>query len=345
MIGTNICFDPGSANLSLWVRGKGTIISEPDIAAYDAENGTICALGNRAYSMLGKNHDWIDVIQPVRNGSVYDFQTMQTILGYYIQKVCGSKILKPNILINVPAQATVVDKRNVLDLATSAGAARMCVVESPLAAAVGAGVDCENSTGRMFVDIGAGTTDIAIIAGGMICMSRCVKTAGDEFDDCIVSFLRKEKEIIIGRKAAESIKRQIGSAPEPRTELAVPVYGKDIITGDLKSAEISSTEIAACIKSSLLLIAEEIRLLLEASPPELASDVFKNGIVFTGGSALMPGIAAFFEKKLNIPAKIAHKAQECTINGMAKLASNRNILERNGYFYKTRQELGYDEQP
>ncbi|MBQ6555195.1 MAG: rod shape-determining protein, partial [Firmicutes bacterium] len=161
MIGTNICFDPGSANLSLWVKGKGTIISEPDIAAYDAESGKICALGKRAYKMLGKNHDWIDVIQPVRNGSVYDFQTMQTVLAYYIQKVCGSKILKPNILINVPAQATVVDKRNVLDLATSAGAAKMCIVESPLAAAVGAGVDCENSKGMMFVDIGAGTTDIA----------------------------------------------------------------------------------------------------------------------------------------------------------------------------------------
>ena len=343
MIGTNICFDPGTANLNIWVKGKGVVVSEPNIAAYDAQNGKISAIGKKAYSMLGKNHDWIDIVQPVRNGSVYDFQTMQNLLGYHIQKICGSKILKPNILVNVPAQATVVDKRNVLDLATGAGASKICIVESPLAAAIGAGVDTENYEGIMVVDIGAGTTDIAIISRGTVCVSKCVKSGGDDIDESILNFLRRERETVTGKSTAEKIKRQIGTLIPDGTELAVPVYGKDAVTGNIKTSEISSSEIRACAEGIFENISEEIRLLIESAQPEISCDVFKNGIIFTGGGSNIPGITGFFEKRLDISAVRAENAQSCTINGMAILSEKPEILERNCYVYKTRQELGYDE--
>ncbi len=343
MVGTNICFDPGTCNIALWVDGKGTVVNEPSVIAFDAETEKISAIGKKAYDMTGRNSDWVDVLRPIKNGSVFDFQTMQSVLSYYVQKLCGSKVLKPNILVCVPCESNTVDKRTIIDLATASGAAKACVVEEPLAAAVGAGIDVNDYHGTLVVDIGGGTTDIAVVARGMICVSKCLKYAGNSFDEAIINYIKKEKEIIIGKITAEKVKKEIGCTSFLEAELAMRAVGKDILTGLPKEIEITSADVFMSIREQLETIAEEIRLLLEKTPPELSADVSENGLIITGGSAYLKGIAKFFEYRTGIPARIAAEPEKCVMNGLAKLSKSKKLLERNACFYKTRQELGYDE--
>lgn len=343
MIGTSICFDPGTCNMALWVQGKGVVLNEPSVISYDAQSGKISAIGKKAYEMTGRNPDWIDVIRPVKDGSVFNFQSMQSVLSYYVRKVCGNKVLKPNILICVPGDSNTVDRRTVIDLATASGAARACVVEETLAAAVGAGIDVNGNKGTLVVDIGGGTTDIAVISKGMVCISRSVKTAGNTFDDAIINFLRKEKEIVIGKISAENIKKEVGCTNFLEAELAVRAAGKDLVSGLPKEVEMTSADVFMSIREQLESITEEIRLLLEKTPPELTADVAMNGIVITGGSANLTGIDKFFEYRLGIPTRVADEPEKCVIKGLAKLSKAPKLLERNACFYKTRQELGYDE--
>lgn len=343
MIGTGICFDPGTCNMALFVEGKGVVLNEPSVISYDAQTGKISAIGKKAYEMTGRNPDWIDVVRPIKDGSVFDFQTMQSVLGYYVNKYCGSKVLKPNILICVPGDANTVDKRTLIDLATASGASRACVVEETLAAAIGAGVDANNNKGTLIVDIGGGTTDIAVVANGMVCISKSLKIAGNSFDDAIINFLKKEKEVTVGKITAEDIKKKVGCTSFLEAELAVISGGKDMVTGLPKEVEMSSADVFMSIRELLENITEEIRLLLEKTPPELTADVSNNGIIITGGSANLKGIDKFIEYRMGIPAKVADEPEKCVINGMAKLLDNPKILERNACFYKTRQDLEYDE--
>lgn len=329
--------------MSLWVQGKGLVFSEPSVIAYDEQTGKISAIGKKAYEMTGRNSDWINVIRPVKDGSVFNFQSMQSVLSYYVQKVCGSKVLKPNILICVPGDSNTVDRRTLIDLATSSGAAKACVVEEPLAAAVGAGIDVNKPTGTIVIDIGGGTTDISVVAKGMICVSRSVKIAGNTFDDDIMNFLRREKELVVGKITAERIKKAVGCTSFLEAEIAVRAVGKDLLTGLPKETEITSAEVFMSIREHLEALTEEIRLLLEQTPPELTADVASNGIVITGGSAKLTGINKFVEYRTGIRTKVAKAPDRCVIKGLAKLSRNKTLLERNACFYKTRQELGYEE--
>ena len=344
MIGTGICFDLGTDYMSVFVRGKGVIACEPSVAAIDLQTGKISAIGRKAYEMTGRTPDLTDIIRPIKEGSVYDFQTMQNIMSHYIQKVCGNKVFKPNVLMCIPGGANTVDRRTVLDLATSAGAAKACLIEQPLAAAIGAGFDINSYSGRMIVDIGAGTTDIAVIARGMICTSKTLKTAGNSFDEAIISYLKKEKGVSIGKITAEKIKKDIGCTSFLEAELAVRAAGKDTKTNLPKGAEVTSADIFMAIREQLEMIVEGIRSILEITPPELNADVSKNGMVISGGSAMLTGIERFIEYRTGIHATVADKPQTCVIRGMGKALKAPAMLERNGCYYKTRQELvGYEE--
>ncbi|MCQ2479788.1 MAG: rod shape-determining protein [Clostridia bacterium] len=343
MIGTSICFDPGTSNMTLWVDGKGIVTSEPSVIAYDAQTGKISAIGKKAYEMTGRNSDWIDVVRPIKDGKFFDLQTAQRVLSYYIQKLCGNKVLKPNVLMSIPCSANTVDKRTVIDIATSSGAAKACAVEETLAAAVGAGIDVDDYKGTVIVDIGGGITDISVIAKGLVCVSSSVKVAGNTFDDAIISYAKKEKELIIGKITAEKIKKEIGCTSFLEAELAMRTVGKDILTGLPKETEITSADVFMSIRELLESIAEEIRLLLEKTPPELSGDIHENGIIITGGSAKLKGIDRFLEYRTGVPAKIADDPETCVIRGLAKLSKAPKLLEKNACFYKTRQELGYDE--
>lgn len=344
MIGTSICFDPGTNVMSVWAQGKGIIAAEPCVVAYDAQSGKISAIGQRAYEMIGRNHDWLDVVRPIKEGGIYNFQTMQSVLSYYVQKICKSKMLKPNILVSVPTQATTVTKRTILDLATASGAAKACVIDETLAASIGAGIDVNSFRGNLVVDIGAGTTDIAVIARGMVCVSKSIKIAGNVFDEGIINYLKKEKEITIGQIMAENLKKEIGCTKFLEAELAIRAAGKDSITNLPKSVEVASSDVFISIREALETIVEAIRSVLEITPPELNADISRRGITITGGSAMLKGIDSFIEYRTGIATRVAQDPQNCVIKGMGKAAKAPKLLDRNGYYYKTRQELvGYDE--
>ncbi len=344
MIGTSICFDLGTGYLSVFVQGKGIIANEPSVVAYDVENEKISVLGKKAYEMIGKTPDWIDIINPIKDGGIADYQIVQNIIGYYVQKVCQNKILKPNVLISIPCDMNSVDKRSVLEMATASGASRACLIEEPLAAAIGAGVDVNSYHGTMIVDIGAGTTDIAVIARGMVCSSKSVKVAGNLFNDAIISLARKEKNLIIGYQTAEIVKKDIGCTNFLEAELALRVVGKDASTNLPVSTEITSADVFLSLNDHLEMIVESIRQVLEKTPPELTADVSKTGITITGGSALLTGIERYIEYRTGITTRVAKDPQTCVIRGMGRILKAPRLLERNGYYFKTRQELvGYEE--
>ncbi len=338
MLGTKIGFDLGTTSVLAYVDGKGVKIDEPSVIAYDTFTDKIKAIGESAYEMIGKSPDSLTVIQPIRNGTVFDYESVQNMLCYYIQKICGNQIFKPSVIVCVPSQVSELDKRTILDLATSSGAAKACVIEEPLAAAIGAGIN-NDYKGTMIVDIGGGTTDIAVITGGLVAVSSSIKSAGNAFDDAICRYVRKNKGTVIGKVTAEKAKKQVGSAKTLDAELAVRAVGKDYFTKLPKSIEITSTDVFQAVKSQLNDIVENIRLVLHDTPPELNADISVNGIILTGGGALLRGIDEYIESKLGIRTRCAEDPQRCVINGLAYFLKNMKTLEENGYVFKSYQDI------
>ena len=338
MLGTKIGFDLGTSNVLAYVEGKGIKINEPSVIAYDTFDDKIKALGKEAYKMIGRSPDSLTVIRPIRNGTVYNYDAVQNMMSIYIQKICGTQIFKPNVLISVPTSVSELDKRTILDLATSSGAAKACIIEEPLVAAVGAGISDE-FRGTMIVDIGGGTTDIAVISGGLVAMSASVNIAGNTFDNSIRKFARKKRKTIIGHITAEKVKIEVGAAKMLDAELAVRAVGKDTITKLPKSIELTSTDVFEAIKPNLDLIVEKIRLVLQDTPPELNADVSINGIVLAGGGALLNGIDEYIENKLSIRTYCAENPLECVVNGIGYYLKNMDELERKGYVFKTYQDI------
>ncbi len=338
MIGTKIGFDLGTSTVLAYVEGKGIRIKEPSVIAYDTFTQKTKAIGAEAYKMIGRSPDSLTVVQPIRNGTVYDYDAVQIMLAYYIQKICGSQIFKPNVIVSVPSQVSELDKRTILDLATTSGAARACVVEEPLVAARGANIDKE-FRGTMIVDIGGGTTDIAVITGGLVALSASIKVAGNSFDESICRFARQEKNIEIGLVTAEKVKKDVGAVKTLDAELAVRAVGKDTATKMPKTVEITSNEVFDAVKADVDSIMENIRLVLQETPPELNADISVNGIVVTGGGALLRGIDEYIENKLGIRTRCAENPVDCVINGIGYYLKNMDELEQNGYVFKTYQDI------
>lgn len=338
MIGTKIGFDLGTSSVLAYVEGKGIKIKEPSVIAYDTFTQKTKAIGAEAYKMIGRSPDSLTVVQPIRNGTVYDYDAVQIMLAYYIQKICGSQIFKPNVIVSVPSQVSELDKRTILDLATTSGAARACVIEEPLVAARGANIGKE-FRGTMIVDIGGGTTDIAVITGGLVALSASIKVAGNSFDESICRFARQEKNIEIGHVTAEKVKKDVGAVKSLDAELAVRAVGKDITTKMPKTVEITSNEVFEAVKADVDSIVENIRLVLQETPPELNADISVNGIVLTGGGALLRGIDEYVENKLGIRTRCAENPVDCVINGIGYYLKNMDELEQNGYVFKTYQDI------
>lgn len=338
MLGTKIGFDLGTSTVLAYVEGKGIKIKEPSVIAYDTFTQKTKAIGAEAYKMIGRSPDSLTVVQPIRNGTVYDYDAVQIMLAYYIQKICGSQIFKPNVIVSVPSQVSELDKRTILDLATTSGAARACVIEEPLVAARGANIDKE-FRGTMIVDIGGGTTDIAVITGGLVALSASIKVAGNSFDESICRFARQEKNIEIGLVTAEKVKKDVGAVKSLDAELAVRAVGKDITTKMPKTVEITSNEVFEAVKADVDSIVENIRLVLQETPPELNADISVNGIVLTGGGALLRGIDEYVENKLGIRTRCAENPVDCVINGIGYYLKNMDELEQNGYVFKTYQDI------
>ncbi|MBP9988158.1 MAG: rod shape-determining protein [Ruminococcus sp.] len=343
MLGEKIAFDLGTSSILALVEGKGIKIDEPSVIAYDTFTEKIKAIGKNAYEMLGKSPDSVTVIQPIKDGNIYNYDALEQILCYYIQKICGNQIFKPSVLACVPSGVSELDRKTVLDLVIASGAARACVIEEPLAAALGAGVSIKEPKGTMIVDIGAGTTDIAIISRGCIALSDSIKIAGNAFDEDICRYAKRERDVVIGNITAQTIKNQIGAAKFLEAELALRAVGKDYITNLPKSIEISSTDIFLCIRENLNRIVEAIRRILEKSPPQLNADIGENGIIITGGGALIRGIDEYFRDKIRVPVKCAENPMHCVVNGMGELLKDMKLLDEYGYVFKANIDITENE--
>ncbi len=339
MLGINIGIDLGTSSVIVYVDGKGIVLSEASVTASETKSGRMLWTGLKAYRMIGRNPDSVTVTRPLKNGVISDFTATQGMLRFYLQKICGNRIFKPNIVICMPSTVTSLEKRTLLDLATSSGAGRACLVEEPLAAAFGAGVAFNKPKGVMVVDIGGGTTDIAVITMGSISVSKSIRIAGSTFDDDIIRYIRRERNMIIGEITAEEIKKKIGCAHIRDAEIAIQVKGKNYFTGMPDYFEISTTEVFLAIREHLQQIAEGVREVLEITPPELSADISETGIILTGGGALLRGMDKLIEKKTKIRTVVADDPVNCVARGIGCALKHMDILEENGYLFKTREDI------
>lgn len=331
--------DLGTANVLVYIKGKGVVLDEPSVLAINRDNNEIMAVGEDARQMLGRTPANIVAVRPLRDGVISDYDVTERMLKYFIRKACGSgRFFKPRIMVCVPSGVTEVEKRAVREAAIQAGGKSVYLMEEPVAAAIGAGLDITKPNGVMIIDIGGGTTDVAVIALGGIVTSNSVKIAGDKFDEAIVKYMRKEQKLYIGERTAEEMKMTIGTA-YPREQVVVQeCRGRDLVTGLPKSIEITSKQMMEALEEPLQAICEAVHGVLERTPPELAADIGNTGIVLTGGGALLNGLDKRISERTGIPVHIAEDPKSCVAIGTGKALNSIDLLE-NSYLNRKRSLL------
>ena len=315
----DIGIDLGTASILVYVKGKGVVLKEPSVVAFDRDTNRIKAIGEEARLMLGRTPGNIVAVRPLRQGVISDYTVTEKMLKYFIQKAVGKqRFRKPLISICVPSQVTEVERKAVEDAAFQAGARDVKIIEEPIAAAIGAGIDIARPCGNMIVDIGGGTSDIAVISLGGTVVSTSIKIAGDDFDDAIVRYMRKKHNLLIGERTAEDIKIRIGSAyPRPES-VTVDVRGRNLVTGLPKTITVTSEETEEALKDTTSQIVEAVHTVLEKTPPELAADVADRGIVLTGGGSLLYGLEELIEEKTGINTMTAEDPMTAVAVGTGK---------------------------
>lgn len=312
--------DLGTANILVYLKGKGIVLREPSVVAMNTSNGTLVAVGEEARLMIGRTPGNIVAIRPMCDGVIADYSTTQKMLEYLITKVCGGKkrILKPTIVIAVPSQVTSVEKRAVVQAAKSAGAKQAFPIEEPWAAAIGAGLPIASPGGNMVVDLGGGTTDIAVISLNGIVLSKSIRIGGNKMDEVIQRHIKNKYSLMIGDRTAEEIKMKIGSAYQLETELALEVRGRDLVAGLPKTIEITSDEIREALSEPVSAIIERVKNVLEQTPPELSSDIIERGIMLTGGVAALRGLDKLIARETGIPIHVAEDPLSCVALGCGR---------------------------
>lgn len=323
---TEVGIDLGTANVLVYIKGKGIVLNEPSVVAINKDTDEILAVGEEARKMLGRTPANIVAVRPLRDGVISDYDITERMLKHFIRKTCGSgRFFKPKIMVCVPSGVTEVEKRAVREAATQAGGKDVYLMEEPVAAAIGAGIDISKPDGVMVIDIGGGTTDIAVISLGGIVASTSVKIAGDKFDEAIIKYMRKEHKLYIGERTAEELKLTIGTA-FPRDEVVTKeCRGRDLVTGLPKSVEVTSDEMMDALEEPLHAICEAVHNVLEITPPELAADISNSGIIITGGGALLCGIDKRIEDRTAIKVVVAEDPKSCVAVGTGK---SLDILEK-----------------
>ncbi|MFR6258569.1 MAG: rod shape-determining protein [Anaerovoracaceae bacterium] len=322
--------DLGTANVLIYVDGKGIVLQEPSVVALNKDTKEILAVGTEAKRMIGRTPGNIAAIRPLREGVISDYDITEKMLQYFIKKTCGgSRFFKPRLVVCVPSGVTEVEKRAVKEAALQAGGRSVYLIEEPVAAAIGAGIDITGPEGVMVIDIGGGTTDIAVISLGSIVTSSSVKIAGDKFDDYIVKYIRKKYKLFIGDRMAEKLKKEIGTACEGEESLKTLCKGRDLVTGLPRTIEITSEEILEALEEPIDVICEATHSVLEKTPPELAADVGETGIVITGGGAYLRGLDKRIEKKTGIRTWIAPEADFCVAKGTGESLKYIDIISKN----------------
>ena len=326
-VSTDIGIDLGTASILVYIKNKGVVLREPSVVAYDRNTNEIRAIGEEARMMIGRTPGNIVAIRPLRQGVIADYTITEKMIRYFIQKAVGRRVFrKPRISVCVPSQITEVERKAVEDATFNAGARELYLVEEPLAAAIGAGVDISKPAGNMVVDIGGGTTDIAVISLGGTVVSESIKVAGDDFNDAIVRYMRKHHNLLIGERTGEEIKIKIGTCYPRTDELALDVRGRDLVSGLPKTVTITSSETEEALREPTDQIVEAVHIVLEKTPPELAADISDRGIVLTGGGALLHGLEHLLEERLGITTMTAEDPMNCVAIGTGRYLDIMNSI-------------------
>ncbi len=327
----DIGIDLGTANILVTVKGKGIILREPSVIAVDSKTGNILATGAEAKEMLGRTPKEINAIRPLKDGVIADFTATKLLLKNILERVCKRyNAIRPRVLVGVPSGITEVEERAVEETIIHAGAREVYLVEEPMAAAIGAGIEIEEPSGNIIVDIGGGTTEVAVISLGGIVISNSIRIAGDELDEDIINYVKKELNLAIGDVTAEQIKKQIGCAMPLMTQMSMEIKGRDLNDGLPRTVEITSDQVEEAMKESIDKIVEVVKVTLEKTPPELASDIMEKGIVLSGGGALIQNLDKLISLETGMPVYIADEPLDCVVRGTEKTLQDieklRNVL-------------------
>lgn len=330
--GADIGIDLGTATVLVYVKNKGIVLNEPSVVAIDRNTNKIFAVGEEARRMLGRTPGNIVATRPLREGVIADYDTTEKMLKHFIEKSCGKSLLfRPRVMVCIPSGVTGVEERAVKEAAVQAGAKEAHLIEEPLAAALGAGVDISEPSGNMIIDIGGGTTDIAVLSLGGIVVSESLRVGGDRFDEAIVRYIRKKYNLMIGERSGEEVKITVGTAhPQSKTEdTSMEVRGRDLVTGLPKTITVTAVETYEAMSEAITAVVSAVKEVLEKTPPELSSDIIDKGVVMTGGGALLHGLDTLISEETGLPVHIAEHPIDCVANGTGKALTMIGRLSSN----------------
>ncbi|HEX2703588.1 MAG TPA: rod shape-determining protein [Solirubrobacteraceae bacterium] len=326
--GRDLAVDLGTANTLVYMRGRGIVLSEPSVVAIDSRTNEVHAVGIEAKRMLGRTPGTITAIRPLKDGVIADFDVTEEMLRHFIQKVHQSRFAHPRVVVCVPSGVTGVEKRAVEEACLSAGAREAYLIEEPMAAAIGAGLPVGEPTGSMIVDIGGGTSEVAVISLGGIVVSQSIRIGGDELDEAIINYAKREYKVLIGQQTAEELKLEIGSAYPLPEELQAEIRGRDIVTGLPKTVVLTSEEIRLALDEPLQQIIGAVKVTLDRTPPELASDIMDRGMMLAGGGSLLHGLDARMRDETNMPTHIAESPLTCVAVGSGRSLEEFEVIQR-----------------
>ncbi len=327
-MGRDMAVDLGTANTLVYVRGRGIVLNEPSVVAVNTKDGSPLAVGIEAKRMVGRTPSYIQAVRPLKDGVIADFEICEKMLRYFINKVYQRRWVKPRMVVCVPAGVTGVEKRAVQEAAEYAGARKVVhIVEEPMAAAIGAGLPVQEPSGNMVVDIGGGTTEVAVISLGGIVASQSARVAGDELDEAIIQYVKKEYSLALGERTAEDIKIALGSAWPLREELTAEIRGRDLITGLPKTVVTTTEEIREAIAEPITAIVDAVKITLDKTPPELAADIMERGIVLTGGGALLLGLSERLQAETGMPYRIADNPLYSVVLGSGQILEELDVIK------------------
>ncbi|MFA4928510.1 MAG: rod shape-determining protein [Patulibacter sp.] len=324
----DMAVDLGTANTLVYVRGRGIVLSEPSVVAIDSRSGEVHAVGIEAKRMLGRTPGTIQAIRPLKDGVIADFDVTEEMLRHFIQKAHPNRFAHPRVVVCVPSGVTGVEKRAVEEASISAGARQAYLIEEPMAAAIGAGLPVAEPTGSMVVDIGGGTSEVAVISLGGIVVSQSVRVGGDEFDEAIVAYAKREYKLLIGTQMAEDVKLEVGSAYPMQEEVQTEIRGRDMVSGLPKTVVITSEEIRTALEEPLSTIIEAVKETLDRTPPELSSDIMDRGIMLAGGGSLLRGLDERLREETQMPAHLAESPLTCVAVGSGRSLEEFEVIHR-----------------
>lgn len=337
--GQDIGIDLGTASVLVYVRGRGIVLKEPSVVSIDKNTGKVQRVGLEAQRMIGRTPGNIVAIRPLRDGVISDYDTTEKMLKYFLKKVCNKRLFRPNVIVCVPSGVTEVEERAVIDAAMQAGARRVHLIEEPIAAAIGAGLDIAKPYGSMVVDIGGGTSDVAVISLGGIVVSNSIKIAGDAFDETLIRYIRKKHNISIGDRTAEEMKIKIGCVYPREENEEMEIRGRCLVTGLPKTVTVSSSEMLEALEEPANIIVDAVHSVLEKTPPELVGDISNSGIVLTGGGSLIHGLDLLIHKETGINVRVAEDAISCVAIGTGKALDNIDALKETVSISKRKYQM------